>query len=354
MTTEISIDGTRFFINGRPTYEGISYNGKSVEGLLFNSRMVQATFDDDNPETAVHWRYPDTDQWDPDRNTDEFCAALAEYRRFGLLAVTVGLQGGGSIYVPEVYDHYINSAFAPDGSLKIAYFARLQRILAAADAVGMVVIVNYFYGKLLRLLDGDAAIRRATAEATEWLLQTGYRNILVDVKNEFRDGDGLVQSQNIHQLIELVQQTTSGGRRLLASSSIHPENFLPKGKWQQLQDFYMPHGNSVWADELRQQLQRIKKSEPYLANPRPLLMNEDSVHLDSLDAAFDEYASWGYYSQGYGCGGWKHGRFDWPAQDREADYNDLSGYQTVPVNWGINTERKREFFARVQTITRGN
>ena len=351
MATEISIAGTRFFINGKPTYAGVSYEGKPVEGLLFNSRMVQAVFDDDNPQTAVHWRYPDTGEWDPDRNTDEFCAALPEYRQHGLLAVTVGLQGGGSIYEPEVYEHYNNSAFAPDGALKPAYFERLRRIIAAADAIGMVVIVNYFYGKPLAKLDGDAAIRRATEEASEWLLRTGYRNILVDVKNEFRAGEGLVQSGNIHQLIEIAQRATDNGRRLLASSSIHPENFLPDGAWQQVQDFYMPHGNSVWADELRQQLQRVKASEAFRANPRPLLMNEDSVYLESLDAAFAEYASWGYYSQGYGCGGWKHGRFDWPAQDREEDYADLSGYQTVPVNWGINTPRKKAFFDRVKAIT---
>ena len=353
MATEIGIEGTGFLINGRPTYEGVSCEGKPVEGLLFNSRMVQAIFDDDNPDTAIHWRYPDTGEWDPERNTDEFCAALPEYRRHGLLAVTVGLQGGGSIYVPEVYDHYFNSAFAADGSLKPAYFARLERILAAADRIGMVVIVNYFYGKLLAKLEGDGAVRRATEGATEWLLRSGYRNILVDVKNEFRAGDGLCQSENIHQLIEAVQQTTLDGRRLLASCSIHPEKFLPDGRWQEVQDFYLPHGNSVWADELRRELRRIKESAAFRKNPRPLLMNEDSVYLDSLDAAFDEYASWGYYSQGYGCGGWKHGRFDWPAQDREKEYGDLSGYQTVPVNWGINTERKRAFFDRVKTITQG-
>ncbi|HIG54708.1 MAG TPA: hypothetical protein EYG11_16005 [Candidatus Latescibacteria bacterium] len=73
-------------------------------------------------------------------------------------------------------------------------------------------------------------------------------------------------------------------------------------------------------DELRVQLQRVKASAAFAANPTPLLMDEDSVYLESLDAAFEEYASWVYYSQGYGCGGWKHGRFDWPAQSREANY----------------------------------
>ncbi len=35
---------------------------------------------------------------DPDRNTDDFCRMLPIYRGYGLLAVTVGMQGGGSIY----------------------------------------------------------------------------------------------------------------------------------------------------------------------------------------------------------------------------------------------------------------
>ena len=73
-------------------------------------------------------------------------------------------------------------------------------------------------------------------------------------------------------------------------------------------------------DELRVQLQRVKASAAFAANPTPLLMDEDSVYLESLDAGFEEYASWVYYSQGYGCGGWKPGRFDWPAQSREANY----------------------------------
>ena len=351
MATEIGIDGTRFLINGDLTYPGVAYNGKPVEGLLFNSRMVQAIFDDENPATVMHWRYPDTGLWDPDRNTDEFCALLPEYRRHGLLGVTVGLQGGGSIYRPEVYDHYVNSAFAPDGTLKPAYCERLRRVLEAADAAGMVVIVNYFYWKQVERLEGERAVRRATEEATDWLLSTGYRNILVDVMNEFRAGNGLLESRHIDQLIEIAQRATPDGRRLLVSSSVHPEDFLPEGRWQGVQDFYLPHGNDSWADELRVQLQRVKTSDAYRENPRPILINEDSTYLDSLEAAVGEYVSWGFFCQGYGCGGWHHGRFDWLSRDRETRYKDLSGFQTVPVNWGINTEMKRAFFAKTAEIT---
>ncbi|RMD85012.1 MAG: hypothetical protein D6820_00430, partial [Lentisphaerae bacterium] len=98
MKTTIAIEGNRFYINGKPTYEGRLWQGLPIEGLLFNSRMIQGIFDDECEETRKLWAYPDTGEWDPERNTRELCAALPEYRRHGLLGITVGMQGGGSIY----------------------------------------------------------------------------------------------------------------------------------------------------------------------------------------------------------------------------------------------------------------
>ncbi|MDP6381176.1 MAG: hypothetical protein QF662_07510, partial [Phycisphaerae bacterium] len=103
MKTEVAIEGIEFLINGKPTYEGISYLGNPIEGLLFNSRMIQGIFDDQCPATRDRWRYPDTGAWDPERNTDEFCGCLPDYQACGLLGVTVGLQGGGPNFLPEVY-----------------------------------------------------------------------------------------------------------------------------------------------------------------------------------------------------------------------------------------------------------
>ena len=358
MKTTIQIDGTRFMINGQPTYPGRIHKGRPIEGLLFNARMVQAIFDDENPATAAHWRYPDTGKWDPDRNTDEFCAALAGYRAYGLLGVTVGLQGGGSIYNPDIYNHYINSALTSTGDLKPAYFERLRRVLSAADDAGMVVIVNYFYWRQLQWLEGERAILRAVESATDWLLGTGYTNILVDLMNEFQMGvgedgkEGILKSQRIHEVIELAKSATRSGRQLLVSSSVHPENWQPAGKWPEVVDFYIPHGNSQDSAELRQEIRSLRATAAYQAHPRPILINEDSIHLDSLEAAVDEYASWGYYSQGYGAGGsWQHGRFDWLSRGRETSFEALSGFQTVPVNWSINTDEKHAFFRRVRELT---
>jgi hypothetical protein len=354
MTTEIQIKDARFLLNGRPTYQGVEYQGRSVEGLLFNSRMVQGTFDDENPDTVTHWRYPDTGRWDPERNTAEFCAALPEYRRHGLLAVTVGLQGGGSVYTPEVYDHYVNSAFEPDGTFKSAYFDRLKRVLEAADVLGMVVIVNYFYWKQAARLESEDVIRRVTEEVTDWLLRTGHRNILVDVMNESGHWatHPILKPGGIHQLIEIAQRVSCDGRRLLVGASSGGGESLPVGRWREIEDFHMPHGNGCTPDELRAKLRQLKASEPYRTRPRPILVNEDSIFVENLEAAVEEYCSWGFYCQGYGSH--YQDRMDWTTQERETRYEDLSGFQTLPVNWGINTAIKRAFFDRLQAITGGS
>src|SRR4051794_29919657 len=83
--TAVSIRGEQFLLNGTPTYPGRVWNGKKVEGLLLNVRMVQAIFDDRNPQTVGRWAYPDTRKWDAERNPREFLAAMPGWRRHGLL-----------------------------------------------------------------------------------------------------------------------------------------------------------------------------------------------------------------------------------------------------------------------------
>src|SRR5215471_13669327 len=82
--TRIAIDKTQFLINGQPTYKGRFWRGNRIEGLLMNARVVQGIFDDLNPDTLNRRTYPDTRQWDPERNTREFIAAMAEWRGHGL------------------------------------------------------------------------------------------------------------------------------------------------------------------------------------------------------------------------------------------------------------------------------
>ena len=53
VSTEVSIAGEKFLLNGQPTYAGRAGQGHSIEGRLFNSRMVQGVFDDLNPATRA-------------------------------------------------------------------------------------------------------------------------------------------------------------------------------------------------------------------------------------------------------------------------------------------------------------
>jgi hypothetical protein len=353
MNTTVAIDGAKFLVNGRPTYEGRTYKGKSVEGLLLNSRMIQALFDDECAATRDRWVYPDSGAWDPDRNTDEFCAHLPEYRSYGLLAVTVGLQGGGSIYTKDVYDHYDNSAFTVEGEFKQPYFDRLARILKAADAAGMVVIVNYFYWKHVARITSDKIVRDITARTTAWLLESGYRNIIVDVANESNPfwKRPQLEPDHIHELIEIAQGQTLNGRRLLVGASTGGGDQLPTGKWRAIEDIALPHGNGCVPARLAAKLRLLKATPEHTERPRPIVVNEDSVFVENLEAAVAEGCSWGFYCQGYGSV--YTDRMDWTVRPREDTYEELSGYQTVPVNWGINTEIKREFFEGVATITGG-
>ena len=131
--TEVSIQGQAFHINGRPTYQGRSYQGMKIEGLLMNARLVQAIFDDLNPETRGRWAYPDG-PWDPERNTREFIAAMPGWREHGLQAFTLNLQGGS----PEGYSReqpWHNSAFTRDGSLRPDYLARLLECVRAKTLI---------------------------------------------------------------------------------------------------------------------------------------------------------------------------------------------------------------------------
>ena len=176
---------------------------RSVEGLLLNSRMVQGIFDDLNPETRPLWAYPDTGKWDAERNTREFLAAMPEWRRHGLLAFTINLQGGS----PQGYSQnqpWHNSAIEADGALRADYLGRLERILNRADELGMVVILGYFYFGQDQRLTNEAAVLRAADNATDWLLDKGWRNVLVEINNEcnVRYDHELLKPGRVHELIQ--------------------------------------------------------------------------------------------------------------------------------------------------------
>lgn len=336
--TTVAIERDAFHINGKPTYQGRIWQGHRIEGLLFNSRMVQATFDDLNAATRSRWNYRDTGAWDPARNTREFVAAMPEWRRHGLLAVTVNLQGGS----PQGYSKeqpWHNSAFTESGGLRPEYMSRLERVLERADDLGMVVIVGYFYfGQDERLRD-EAAVVSATDAATKWLIEKGYTNVLVEVNNEcnIRAYDhAILRQDRVHELIERVRGAERQGRRLLAGTS-YGGGTVPLENVVRASDFLLIHGNGVGdPDRISEMVHQTRKVAGY--RPMPILFNEDD-HFDfdkprnNFASAVSAYASWGY--------------FDYRMQSEGV----AEGYQSVPVDWGINSPRKKGFFTLLREIT---
>ena len=336
--TSVSTVGEDFHINGKPTYEGRTWNGHRVEGLLMNSRMVQATYDDLNLETAPRWAYPDTGKWDTERNVSEFIAAMLEWKAHGLLAVTVNFQGGS----PEGYSKtqpWINSAFEPNGSLSPAFTARMKRVLDAADANGMAVILGYFYfGQDQRLRD-EAAVIRATDEATRWLLEGGWGNVLVEVNNETdvkAYDHEILKPSRIHELIVRVRKTERYGRRLLVGTS-YVGGAIPEENVVRSSDFLLLHGNGV-KDPARitAMVQQTRTVPGY--KPMPILFNEDDHEnfdqpQNNFASAVAEHVSWGW--------------FDYRRKGEALG----EGYQSPPVNWGLSSARKKAFFKYLAEIT---
>ena len=336
--TTVAIRDDAFLIDGRPTYAGRSWQGPRIEGLLMNSRMVQGIFDDLNPQTRPMWAYPDTKRWDATRNTREFVAAIPEWRRQGLLSFTINLQGGS----PQGYSQeqpWHNSAFRTDGSLRPEYLARLGRILDRADALGMVPIVGLFYFGQDQRLDGDAAVRRGVRDAVTWLLSRGYRNLLIEIANECDNRkyeQPLIKPDRVHELIELAKSIVLHGHRFPVSVSYNGAS-IPTPNVVATADYLLLHGNGVHEpDGIARMVQRTRAVEGY--RKTPILFNEDD-HFDfdrprnNFTAAVAEYASWGY--------------FDFRMKGEGFD----EGYQSVPVNWGISSARKRGFFQLIGEMT---
>jgi hypothetical protein len=103
-----------------------------------------------------------------------------------------------------------------------------------------------------------------------------------------------------------------------------------------ISDFLLLHGNGVAQPErIAEMVRQTRAVSGY--TPKPILFNEDDHFnfdqpTNNFVAAVSEHASWGY--------------FDYRMKGEGFD----EGYQSVPVNWGISSARKRGFFGLLDEI----
>jgi hypothetical protein len=108
-------------------------------------------------------------------------------------------------------------------------------------------------------------------------------------------------------------------------------------------DLLLLHGNALHDPDRIAWMVRAARALPGY-RPMPVVFNEDDHFAfdqptNNLLVATANRASWGYFDPGPGT----------MSGGARSDYS--AGYQLVPVNWGINTERKQGFFRLVAEIT---
>jgi hypothetical protein len=208
----------------------------------------------------------------------------------------------------------------------------------------MAVILGMFYISATPSLADEAAIIKATDAVTDLICEGGYTNVLIEIGNEIdipRWPYEIIKPARSHELVERVQARSLGhirtqAGRLLVSASFATRDVPPESLLR-VADYVLYHGNGLNTPQaVRARAQQLRALSGYRG--QPLLINEDD-HFDfdlpdnNMLAAIDEYSGWGF--------------FDY-RQIRER-FED--GYQSLPVDWGINSERKRGFFRLLAKVT---
>jgi hypothetical protein len=201
----------------------------------------------------------------------------------------------------------------------------------------MVVILGYFYQAQDRVLTNETAVIRAVDNATGWILDHGYRNVMVEINNECDQhyANEILRPERVHELIARVRNTGRNGFHLLASTSYSGP--LPNDNVVTNADFILVHGNGIKAPaRITDSVRKIRAM--CRGKPKPIIFNEDdNYNFEQLEnnfvAAVSEHASWGY--------------FDY--RRKGEDFNE--GFQSVPTDWTIKSERKRGFFQLLSRIT---
>ncbi len=364
MQTHINIDGTHFLVNGQPTYKGTD-----VEGLLFNVRTVNATFDDalgevdwfdddgSMPENGHAgygpWCSPDS----AEANTRRYIEGLAAYHNSGVLAVNLNFQGGhplnGKPWIEEAKgsagrrpnghrDFYHNSGFDADGSIDAGHKQRISAIVEACDRRGMAVILQLFYFGQDRVFQDEEAIRAAVDRAVDYVCGEGYDNVIIEIANEVMEGHyhhALLKPDRVSELIHRAQDRARNehGRALLVSTS--EAALLSKRQWTEAQidevfsaaDLAIIHGGDDVetgrvgdASELVRKVEYLQARPWFKEKPRPILTNE-SQGEQAFEAMVRRGVSFGLHS---------------------------IYFQTVfPARWGVWENETSWFFERVEKVS---
>ena len=270
--TRVTIVGDEFRINGNRTY-----GGAPAAGLLMNVRVVNSVFEDRKRGA-----------FDPEDNTRELLNRMSEYVNHGVRAFTVSLQGG----YPG-YEGAQNSAFAENGELDREYMERVSQVIEKADALGAVVILSLFYQRQDQVLKDEEAVERGVIEAVDWIKANGYRNIILEIANEYSHGGFkhriLRSDAGVAGLIRLARQRASW--LPVGASGMGDGRLSPKVA--AASSVLLIHFNEVSLGQIPDRIEELRRDEP----GKPILCNEDartgSAAAAAATASVEAGASYG-------------------------------------------------------------
>lgn len=224
---------------------------------------------------------------------------------------------------------WIVSAFYNNGTLKLKWAERLERLIRGADAVGMVLIVQYFYSDQFEKLDPGADTIAVDA-ATNFILSLTnppVANVVIEVFNERCTAKEATYIQRVHALAAAAQPA----RSMLASASCTGGK-IPAPELVAAADFVLLHGNGATPGKVTEMVAAVRGMAAWTTAPKPIVFNEDDHGYlnhgvggrSNLHAAVQSEASWGFLCC---CNGTSDGG--------ESHYTRSVGYQCPPVNWGL-------------------
>lgn len=296
----------------RKTYDAPQWRAEAA-GRLMNVRLAQALFDDEYLTEAP---------FDPRQNTQRVIDALPVYKRQGVLAISVSMQGGNMDYRRSGAigrdrsaklgreGGSLVSAFRPDGTLKPAWLERLLLLQRALDSQGMVLDLIYFYAHQDEIFEGPEAIKAGVRNLTDWLIEHQCRNVIIEIANECDasafDHDHYI-TEHIGDLIELARSRFAARHApftlpISASTLGGPKKQLIFPALKEHADLTIVHGNGSSPETKQRQITALMNDASV---PGPVYMNEDdngrettpeilNIELAGCDQVFKAGASWGY------------------------------------------------------------
>jgi len=172
--------------------------------------------------------------------------------------------------------------------------------------------------------------------------------VIIEINNECNSKSydhEILKPERVHELIELVQNKRHPIKdyRLYVSTS-YGGRHIPHPNVVKIADYLLLHGNGVEnPEDITWMVEETRKIEGYRS--MPILFNEDD-HFDfdkpvnNMLNAFKANASWGY--------------FDFRKRGETLKKDDqafLEGYQSIPVDWGMSSQRKKDFFNLLEKLT---